>query len=255
MEERQNNYTIMEGYTLPSRGEIYEKPINPQVELRSMTARDEMKRTSPSTTPLKTLADIIEGCMLEKPAIKVYDMCLGDYEYLLHKLRVVSYGSKYALTVGCPHCDEIVETEADLDSLEVNEFNIDKFEELRNITLPKSDRRITLRMQTPRMSDDLDLKVKEMKRKFKNANINFEALLRMTMAIDLVDGNKLGQVELENFVNNLPALDYQKLERAIEELNNYIGIDSTFDLICDKCGGDIRTYFRFGSEFFRPTNI
>jgi hypothetical protein len=253
--ERQEKYTIMEGYNLPSRGEIYEKPVNAHVELRSMTARDEMKRLSPSVTPLKTLADIIEGCMLEKPAIKVYDMCLGDYEYLLHKLRVVSYGSKYAITVGCPHCDELVDTEADLDALEVREFDLDEFNELRNITLPKSDHRLTLRVQTPRMMDDLDLKVKEMKRKFKNASVDFESLLKITMAIDLVDGNKLGQIELENFVNNLPALDFQKLTQAIDKLNSYIGINTAIDLTCDKCGGDIRTYFRFGSEFFRPTNI
>jgi hypothetical protein len=253
--ERQEKYTIMEGYNLPSRGEIYDKPVNAHVELRSMTARDEMKRLSPSVTPLKTLADIIEGCMLEKPAIKVYDMCLGDYEYLLHKLRVVSYGSKYAITVGCPHCDELVDTEADLDALEVKEFDLDEFNELRNITLPKSDHRLTLRVQTPRMIDDLDLKVKEMKRKFKNASVDFESLLKITMAIDLIDGNKLGQIELENFVNNLPALDFQKLTQAIDKLNAYIGINTAIDLTCDKCGGDIRTYFRFGSEFFRPTNI
>jgi hypothetical protein len=253
--ERQEKYTIMEGYNLPSRGEIYDKPVNAHVELRSMTARDEMKRLSPSVTPLKTLADIIEGCMLEKPAIKVYDMCLGDYEYLLHKLRVVSYGSKYAITVGCPHCDELVDTEADLDALEVKEFDLDEFNELRNITLPKSDHRLTLRVQTPRMIDDLDLKVKEMKRKFKNASVDFESLLKITMAIDLIDGNKLGQIELENFVNNLPALDFQKLTQAIDKLNAYVGINTAIDLTCDKCGGDIRTYFRFGSEFFRPTNI
>lgn len=253
--EKQEKYTIMEGYTLPSRGEIYEKPVNPRVELRSMTARDEMKRTSPSVTPFKTLADIIESCMLEKPAIKVYDMCFGDYEYLLHKLRVVSYGSKYALSVGCPHCNELIDAEADLDELEVKEFDLDTFNELCNIVLPKSDRRVTLKVQTPRMVDDLDIKVKEMKRKFKTANIDFEALLKITMAIDLVDGNKLGQIELENFINNLPALDFQKLIQAVDKLNSYIGLDSKIDLVCSSCGGDIRTYFRFGSEFFRPTNI
>ena len=74
MAERQTNYTIMEGYTLPSEGKIYEAKVDPHVELRSMTARDEMKRLSPSSTPLKTLADIIEGCLIEKPAIPVYDL-------------------------------------------------------------------------------------------------------------------------------------------------------------------------------------
>ena len=41
--ERQNDYTIMEGYELPSKGKIYSENVNPHIELRSMTARDEMK--------------------------------------------------------------------------------------------------------------------------------------------------------------------------------------------------------------------
>ena len=60
-EERQTNYTIGEGFILPSCGKIYDKAVNPNVELRSMTARDEMKRLSPSATQFKKLADIIEG--------------------------------------------------------------------------------------------------------------------------------------------------------------------------------------------------
>ena len=68
---RQTNYTIAEGYELPSKGKIYSVAVNPHVELRSMSARDEMKRLSPSSTQFKKLADIIEGCMIEKPAIHV----------------------------------------------------------------------------------------------------------------------------------------------------------------------------------------
>ena len=76
MAERQNDFTIMEGYELPSKGKIYvEKTVNPHVELRSMTAREEMRRLSPSSTPLKTLADIIEDCCIEKPAIHVLLDC------------------------------------------------------------------------------------------------------------------------------------------------------------------------------------
>lgn len=255
MEERQTNYTIMEGYELPSQGKIYSKNVNSHVELRSMTARDEMKRLSSSSMPLKTLADIIEGCMIEKPAIHVYDMALGDYEFLLHKLRIVTYGEKYAIAIGCPHCGETVETEADLDTLELKEFDIEEFEKLKTITLPRSNKTVVLTYQTPRILDEQENKAKEMKRRFKNAEINFETLLKLTTAIESVDGSKLTQVELETFINNLPALDMQKLNNAIDKLNAYIGLDTSLDVTCPKCGGEVRTYFRFGTEFFRPSNI
>ena len=144
MEERQTNYTIMEGYELPSRGKIYAEDVNPHIELRSMTARDEMKRLSPSSTPLKTLADIIEGCCIEKPAIHVYDMSLGDYEFLLHKLRIVTYGEDYKVTLRCFECGEAIETVADLGQLSVKDFDEDAIKALQTFSLPKSGRVITL---------------------------------------------------------------------------------------------------------------
>ena len=36
--------TIFETFKLPSNGEIYEKPVNPEVTLRSMTTMEEMRR-------------------------------------------------------------------------------------------------------------------------------------------------------------------------------------------------------------------
>ena len=84
--------SIIEEYKLPSHGKVYSKEINPEGTISSMTTEDEMKKLAPSDKQYKVMSDVIEGCMTEKPAIHVYDMCMGDYVYLLHKLRVVTYG-------------------------------------------------------------------------------------------------------------------------------------------------------------------
>lgn len=255
MSERQTNYTIMEGYELPSHGKIYEQEVNPHVELRSMTARDEMKRLSPSTTPLKTLADIIEGCCIEKPAIPVYDMCMGDYEFLLHKLRIVTYGEKYKLTCRCSNCLATVETETNLGELELKEFNEEKFNELKTFELPISRKLITLKVPSPRLVEDTESKTKEMKRKFKNVNLDFEILCKMLCGIEAIDGIKHNQYDMEKILNDLPARDMQKLLNNIDALNTAIGLDTIFEVTCPHCGLDFKTFFRYGPEFFRPTNI
>jgi hypothetical protein len=205
-EERQTNYTIGEGMELPSKGLIYDKKVNPHVELRSMTARDEMKRLSPSSTQFKVLADIIEGCMIEKPAIHVYDMALGDYEYLLHRLRIVTYGDDYKISLRCPYCGEELETTAHLEQLALKEFDFDKFEELKTITLPKSGHVITLKFQTPRMLDEIEAKTKEMKRKYRSAEIAFDLLVLLESVVDTVDGTKLDVTKQETFINIFPTL-------------------------------------------------
>ena len=255
MTERQTNYTIMEGYELPSGGKIYETKVDPHVELRSMTARDEMKRLSPSSTPLKTLADIIEGCFIEKPAIHVYDMCLGDYEFLLHKLRIVTYGEDYKVTLKCPECGEIVETTAKLGNIELKPFDEEEINKYRTFVLPKSGRTVTLKFNTPRMTEEMEVKVKEMKRKYKTATIDFETLVKLLCSIDYIDGEKKPEHELEGFIDKLPALDLQKILNNIDKLNTLIGLENILYVGCPKCGEEITSFFRFGPEFFRPTNI
>lgn len=254
-EERQFKYTIAEGYELPSKGKIYGVKIDPQVELRSMTARDEMKRLSPSNSQFKKLADIIEGCMIEKPKVKVYDMALGDYEFLLHKLRIVTYGSKYKISVGCPHCGHVFETEADLEQLQILEFDEEKFKELQTITLPVSGDVVKLRFQTPRMLDTIEAKTRDMKRKFRDAELEFNLLVLLEEIIDEVNGNKLDPLKAEAYVSKLPARDMTKLVNTLDALNECIGLDTTLIVDCPQCTSEVKTFFRFGTEFFRPTNI
>ncbi len=255
MTERQTDFTIMEGYELPSKGKIYFKDVNPHIELRSMTAREEMRRLSPSSTPLKTLADIIEDCCVEKPAVHVYDMSIGDYEFLLHKLRIVTYGEDYKVALRCPECGEVIEAVAKLGQLDVKEFDEEKVRNLQTFTLPKSGRVITLNFQSPRILEEAEVKVKDMKRRYKTATIDFETLVRLLINIDLVDGEKKSEHDLENIITSLPAVDMQKILNNIDKLNKQIGLDNILYLTCPKCGEEVTTFFRFGPEFFRPTTI
>lgn len=255
MSEKQTNYTIMEGYELPSHGKIYDQEVNPHIELRSMTARDEMKRLSPSTTPLKTLSDIIEGCCIEKPAIHVYDMGLGDYEYLLHKLRIVTYGENYKLNCRCSECGEVTEATAKLGETELNEIDLDKYEELKAFTLPASGHNIVLKNQTPHLLETIEAKTKEMNRKYKNAGLDFETYAKLICSIDSVNGNKLNQLDLEHLISGLAAKDMQKILNNIDAISRAFGLDTNIYVTCAKCGAEIKTFFRYGPDFFRPTEI
>lgn len=255
MEERQVAYTVAEGFELPSGGQIYAKPVNPHVELRSMTAKDEMRRLNPSTTPLKNLADIIEDCMLEKPAIHVYDMALGDYEYLLHKLRIVTYGPDYKMSVICqnPLCGAEVNATVNLEELTVKEFDLTEYRNLCTFTLPVSGDVITIKGQTPHILDDISLKSKEMRRKAGTSVLDFETIAKLQNAIVSVNDRTPNSFEIETYVTRLAAKDLLKIEQQLNKVNQYLGIDTEIFLSCPKCSEEIHTFFRFGPEFFRPT--
>ena len=250
-------FTVKETFTLPSKGKIYDKPVAANIELRSMNTREEMLRQSSTDRPYKLLADIIEGCIVgEKPQIKVYDMCIGDYEFLLHKLRVVTYGPEYKMTVQCPNpvCNHIETRVFNLDDLTVLDFDPEEYDHLRNIELPRTHKLVRLKIETPRMLDDIEADIKNFKKRNKTVTFDPRRLITLKTLIDTVDGNKYSDEQLETFITELPAKDSQALINRIDKLNGKVGLDTSFTYECSQCGYDATTFFRFGQEFFGPTD-
>ena len=253
-----NNYTIAEKYSLPSKALIYNVEFDPEVTIKSMTTRQELQRLASNKSAYKMYADLIQECIVEKLPISVYDMCLGDYEFLLHKLRIVSYSSDYKTQLKCPYCDNVIESNINLSSLDVSELdNADEFEKLLTITLPKSNKIVKLRYTTPRMLDEISDKAKEELKKNKdkeNVDIyDYNSLFRLMAHIENVDNQKLDRKSLEQFILSLPVSDSLIIENRIEEIDRFIGVDVRTTVTCPDCEAEIPTFFRFGPEFFRPT--
>jgi hypothetical protein len=246
------NYTIAESYELPSKGLIYSQPVKATFKIRSMTTEEEMRRLAPSDTPYKVMADIIEECLVEKPGISVYDMCLGDYQFLLHKLRIVTYGPDYKMMVTCPNCGETYETRISLDSLQEIEYD-EKLFEIKKISLPQSKKEVTIKVQTPRILDEVSLRTKEIKRKMKDLNYDPSLVITLQILIDTVDNQKLNPSSLETFVKKLPMRDVNVIIQTADKLNRGVGLDNSVLVKCGSCGYDAVTTFRITPEFFGPT--
>ena len=251
MEEK---YTISETFTLPSLGKIYDEPINPEIELRSMTTRDEMRRTAPSENMYKPLCDMIEGCIVgKKPKVHVYDMCLGDFIFLLHKLRIVTYGSEYRLKVRCPNCGKFVSGVTDLNNETLQEWD-DAILDNLTITLPKSGHKVKMHYTTPRMLDEIQAeKARRLKKATDEVDIDIALPLTVQALIDTVDGEQLSPAKKEKFVNDLLCYDLKFLLAKSEAVNEKIGFEPDLVVKCSSCGYDIVTSFRLESEFFNPS--
>lgn len=253
-------YTIAERYTLPSHGLLYEEEINPEIKLRSMTVRDEMKRLAPVTdgTIYRNMAEIIDGCLVEKPGISCYDMCLGDYQFLLHKLRIVSYGPDYKIECRCPMCNDYDEHIVNLEDLKLAELkDFDRKEEL-TLTLPASKKLIELNITTPRMLDNIQKEVNRVAKQYKKENklmseIDWHLLYQLVYAIKTVDGVKLNISDKETFCNKLVARDFNAIINKLDKLDEKVGLGATLEVHCNNCGFDMTTSFRITNEFFRPT--
>lgn len=246
-----DDYTVFESYTLPSRGKVYARQINPEVRLRSMTTIDEMRRLSKTDRPYKQLAEIIDDCLLDDLGMSSYDLCVGDFQYLLHRLRVVTYGPSYKLASTCPYCTCTSEDVVNLDDLAVIEYSDDILRHVE-FDLPITKKHIKIRMQTPRMIDDVSVQNKA-DRKRTSSKQDSAFLLTIESLIEEVDGERLGFLDLENFVKHLPMMDTNVILEHSKKLNEGIGLDLTLDNTCDVCGYEYKSSFRTTSEFFGPT--
>ena len=243
-------YTIAESYTLPSKGLVYEKPVNPKVTLRSMTVEEEMKRLAPSELPYKVLAEIIDDCLIkEKPGISVYDMYIGDYEFLLHKLREVTYGSDYKVSSVCPYCNKANKSTIDLSKIRTIEYSGDIEKDL-NIVLPSSGKHIKLKLQTPRMLDDIKVKSDDQKRRMPNLKSEPAILFSLMSMIEKVDNQDMNDVELEDMIRKLPLKDINYLYQKANKVD--FGVEKDVECKCQHCGENYTFSFPFTSEFFWP---
>ena len=245
------DYTVTGTYTLPSLGKVYDRKVNPEVTLRSMTTLEEMKRLNKSDYPYKQMAEIIDDCLIEDPGISAYDMCFADYQFLLHKLRVVTYGEKYALQSTCPYCYSVNKGTIDLNQMVVKPFNQEEYDKYSEFVLPRTEHKIKIKMQTPRMLDNIQNQAKSLKKKSFNGDPAF--FVSLIYLIDTVDGEKLDYVEKENFINTLPMMDTNYIVKVHDKLVESFGLDTALENTCDVCGLDYNSPFRITAEFFGPS--
>lgn len=245
--------SIKETVTLPSLGKLYGiEGFNPKITIRSMTTEEEMKRLSYTEDEFKLMADIIDDCIIDEMPISSYDMVLGDYEYLLHRLRVVTYGNQYKMQDTCPLCQQAVISKTDLDSIIVHEFDENEIDKAMEITLPVSKLKITLAFQTPRTLDLIKEKAKALKKKTNDQHTNFEFMYRVISYISKVDGFEKSDSELESMVRKMQMKDIYYILDKGAELGRKVGLDNVVTAKCENCGYEFVTRFQYQPTFFRP---
>lgn len=247
------NYVIAEDFILPSHGKIYiDRQVNEKVRLRSMTTVDEMKRLRPNERKYKSMAEVIDSCMVEDIGISSYDMCLADYQFLMHKLRVVTYGSEYPLQCSCPFCLVSQSESLDLDELEYSEFTED-IDQYLEFDLPVSGKHVSLRMQTPRLLDDITVASNADKKRNRGDQSGSAFLYTLKYLIKEVDGEKLDPIKLEDVIKALPMKDVNLIINNARKGADAFGLVPDLTIVCNTCGLTYTSPFRITSEFFGPT--
>lgn len=246
------NARIVEHLCLPSKGMIYEEDISPEFELSSMKTKHEMLRLSATEESQKIMAQIIDDCIVGDLGISSYDLCLGDFQYLLYKLRTVTFGPEYELQCKCPYCGFENTFTLNIDELEVKEYT-DELVDLMELELPVSKNHIKFTMQTPRMLDRINARVRDHNKRRHTTNENATLLYTIISSLEEIDGEPVDMTTIEKWVRDLPMADTNAILYRIDEINNSLGIVLDSQETCGVCGSSFIAPFRINNTFFRPT--
>tara|TARA_R110000824_G_scaffold9681_3_gene42974 strand:+ start:8834 stop:9760 length:927 start_codon:yes stop_codon:yes gene_type:complete len=134
---------------LPSRGKAYVESDG-FVQIKPFTFAEERKLRSikHANQGVKVIKGLFQACV---KGLNYDGMTLEDKNYILFKLREISYGDEYTVQAECPICDSKNSLTLNISNVPVK-YAEDDYKEPISITLPDSKQ--TLVYVTPRCNDE-----------------------------------------------------------------------------------------------------
>ena len=213
---------------LPSKGRFYTdfesikiSPLKFLDEQLILTGKDANK-----DIVTELLEKTVEG-------INVSEILLMDKNYLLMKLREVSYGDDYEFGVVCQNCNHESKSKIKL-SKQLNMTQIpDDFENPRKVTLPKLGVDVLLRL--PKNNEESF---------FQDTETAYKNLYRFVVSLS----DNTDPVFISQAINMMEIADVKKIYKEITR--NPFGIDPRFVFKCGKCGHKETLAVPIDSDFF-----
>ena len=246
---------IQEIYQLPSKGKLYPQygeDWNGEVTIRSMTTFEEKNRLG-SQGFWQTMTSILNAVVTAPKDFDAEDMSLFDFYFLMYKMRTVSYGPTYKVSITCPHCGKTMTSEVNLDDLEVKYLEDDFKEPFEIGPLPRSKDILTCKFTRVKDSIADERKAKEILREYPDYIGDPEYILKRASQIVKVNGEEVPAPLLKSYVEGMQALDSAYYSQAYAHITGDYGLDVLCKETCSSCNEPFEFALPFNSEFFRPT--
>ena len=217
--------------SLPSQGHFYQNK-QATVTITPIKFEDEKQISITLKNNDNPLSYILQRCIKDFP---VNNLLLLDKQYLLLKIREISYGSEYPVEVTCPKCGFEHSIKINLGDLLVNEISKD-LTDPRTIKLPKLKKDVEVRF--PRVSDEQWLTTE---------NSIFQNLWRFILKIN---GNS-DPVFIAEVIKKLHVMDVKFIMHNITRTD--LGLNPQFELDCSKCSRISKINVPINENFFLVT--
>ena len=241
---------------IPSKGLLYDEgsPLAgaDTIEIRHMTAKEEDILTSEAYLRKGIAVDRLLQSILVDQTIKVDDLLIGDKNALIVGARVSGFGADYQTSVTCPNCTSVVETEFDLETVQIK--TLDELPEgvttsgprTFAFTLPTTGFTVEVRLLTGRDERVFAEKVEKKKKLKLPSSMTTDLLKTIIVSVE----ERTDAATINKAVDMLPIKDSTHLKRTYETL--IPNVDLTHDFSCQECSYDGRVNVPLTADFFWP---
>ena len=253
---KKNTGTFTETFRIPSKGILYskegEEPFSPEVEIRSMTTQEEKMRLGRQGF-WKTMCSLLDAVIVTPEGFETQYATLFDFYFLMYKMRIVSYGSKYKVNVTCPHCGKSSTITVDLDELETQYLSDEFVEPFKIGPLPRSKDVLECRFMRVIDSINNEKKVKEILDNTPDYEGDPGLVLNIASKIQSINGEEKSPIEIQKYIEEMQAMDLAYFNQAYARITGQVGMKTLCKEDCPHCGEKVEFDLPFNSEFFRPT--
>lgn len=215
---------------LPSRGKAY-VDCDESVMIKPFSFAQEKKLRSIKTSAqgLKVINELVRDCV---QGLDYDSMTLEDKNYILFKLREISYGDSYVITTDCGACGATNKLTVDISQVPVT-YAEDDYKEPFTITLP--DTKQEVRFVTPRCKDE---------KYFEDAERLTDNLWRFALSVSTYSEQKV----LKAFFEATTVRDIAFFREKLME--NHYGMNKSMSYECASCGEVTESLIPFSESFF-----
>lgn len=216
--------------TLPSKNRFYtlDDPSKP-ITIRPMTFQDEKAMMSSRNSSMDTINLLLGRCLNN---VKIASLLQIDKLFAIMKIREISYGDDYLVSIPCGGCKSENRVKFTLSQLNVN-FVDDKFQNPHKLHLPVIDKNITIRL--PRVSDE---------KYMINAEVTTNNLWRF---IEDIDGHSSKSI-IQKVCEKLPLKDAHTILNFLG--GDGYGLDTRVQFACSYCNHSEVIDLPITSDFF-----
>lgn len=241
------NITINKEYPteeilLPSRNIFYDHDIlkiDEKVKIRGLTV-EEQKRLLQSNQENQEgiLNDIVYNSIVYPNNMKNTDMFIIDRDYILQKVRQLTYGDEVKQNFACMQCGQQNETVINIDELDVKYFD-DDFKlpiVIKTDQILMDNKPVTLSFTLPTINANKD---NQTLLRYHKKEKNQKSLIIYTTVFSCliqINGEELTVRDKDQIMNLYMQLPQNKISELFKQLNTDYGMENTKQVTCDNCG-------------------